>query len=287
MKAIVYSLFGYDRETPENCFDFETYVRGLMINARLQRLLYPGWKIVLQTDKATYNGIKDFLDRTPFIICINEPAALTKAMLWRLKPAFYQIEGERPTHILCRDLDSPITYREAQAVEFWVKSDKAFHAITDSISHNIPLLGGMIGVRPQYFTDRVGNSWDDMLGGQWNWERKGEDQRFLNERIYPLFAFHGTSSIVQHYFNGHPKTFLPDYYTCQCEPEAGHSVGCPNDFKLNLPEDMKQTNGICGHIGAAGWYETATFKFLRKYYDKFEDLRKAEAVINHYFNWKI
>jgi len=163
MKCISYALFGYNKEQQANCFSFDSYLRGLCINLRMNRLLYPDWEIVLNLDQSTYDGFKDLFDRLPISVRIHEPAPLCKAMLWRMKPIFEMENGHwKYSHVLCRDLDSPATYREVQAVNYWMMRDKALHAITDSVSHDIPLMGGMIGVIPKYFT-HSGNTWEAML----------------------------------------------------------------------------------------------------------------------------
>ena len=58
MKAIVYSLFGYNKQREENCFDFNSYLRGFMLCLRSNRLLYPQWRTILEIDKASYDGTK-------------------------------------------------------------------------------------------------------------------------------------------------------------------------------------------------------------------------------------
>lgn len=293
MKAICYSLFGYNKAPVENSFPFNSYLRGLMINIRLNSLLYPDWYVILETDQQTYDGFaplfESLIKTRKFILHINEPAAFTKAMLWRLKPIF--ILGERDTklftHILCRDLDSPTTYRDAQAVLYWMNRNKGAHAITDSVSHNLPMLGGMIGFVPAHFTMLTGyNTWDEMFNGcSINFDRKGADQDFLTQYIYPKFAQHGRDSITQHYFNGMGNSFLSDYKTCTCPPTAGHKAGCENDMDLNMPAELKETNSLAGHIGAAGWYSTALEKFLNKYKDNFEDLQEMEKQYSDIFHW--
>src|SRR5687768_15698714 len=155
MKCISYSLFGYNQQHP-SCFSFDSYLRGFMLNLRMNRLIYPDWNIVLHLDEGTYRGHVGLFDSlTKAGICevvICEPSPLCKAMLWRMKPVFEMHEGQwKYSHVLCRDLDSPSTYREAQAVKYWMNKDKAMHAITDSVSHTIPLMGGMIGMIPAYF----------------------------------------------------------------------------------------------------------------------------------------
>lgn len=276
MKAISYALFGYNKQRQDNCFDFNSYLRGLMISVRMNRLIYPDWVMVLQTDQPTYDAFKDLFDNIGIQVRINEEAPLCLSMLWRMKTIFEKDGNKwRYSHVLMRDLDSPCTYREAQAVKYWINRDKAMHAITDSVSHNLPLLGGMIGVIPEYFTCRVGNSWNDMLaiGKKIDYSVKGSDQTFLNANIYPLFAKAGEDSITQHYVKGHPNTFLSDYHS-----------EIPK-LEIDIPYQYEESNTVCGHIGAAGWYETAMFKFLRKHKAKFEDLLKVEDKYPNIFYW--
>ncbi len=281
MKAIAYSLFGYQKARQENCFDFNSYLRGLLLNIRLNKLIYPDWYIILETDQETYEGFKTLFwalaEIVNFKVRINEPAPLTKCMLWRLKPIFELDERQNKafTHVLCRDLDSPTTYREAQAVKYWMNKEKSVHAITDSVSHNLPMLGGMIGFVPKHFTMISGyNSWDEMfIGCTIDFNRKGADQDFLNQYIYPKFAQAGHDSITEHFVLGRANSFLSD-----C-----HNI--IQDMDLGLPLGLKQSNSICGHIGAAGWYETSMFKFLRNYWDNFEDILKIEKQYPTIFYW--
>lgn len=271
--AISYSLFGYGKTTPDNCFEFNTYLRGLSINVRLARLLFPEFEVVLHLDKETYEGFKAYFDSMPIRVVICEAAPLTKAMLWRMKPCF----EHQYTHVLCRDLDSPLSYRERQAVEYWINRDKAAHAITDSVSHDVAMLGGMIGFRPQYFSMRTGfNTWEDMFSTcGYDFTKKGNDQMFLTNFIYPKFAQHGTDSITQHYLKGMPHSFLSD-----CHNKI-------QDLELPIPFEYKDSNDSCVHIGQSGWNETGTFKFLLKHWDKFTDILDAESKFPNVFYWNL
>lgn len=271
MKVISYSLFGYDKERQADCFDFNSYLRGLMVNIRLARLIYPEWVIRVHTDKSTYNGFKDLFDKLPIQIVICEEAPLTKAMLWRLKPCF----DTDVTHVLCRDLDSPVTYREAQAVKYWMNRDKTAHAITDSVSHDVPMLGGMIGFIPKYFTQRMEcNDWDTFVSrGRYDWNRKGSDQTFLTNEVYPKVAQHGYDSITQHYVLGMGNSFLSDYHnTIQ-------------GMELDIPSEYKETKDICGHIGSAGYYNAQLSRFINKHAEKFNDLIEIEKDYPNLFTW--
>ena len=289
MKAISYCLFGYERERADNCFDFNSYLRGLMICLRFNRLIYPDWQVVLNTDNATYHGFEPlfkYLDDKNILITHqnNNGAQLCEAMLWRLKPLY----KNGYTHILCRDLDSLSTYRERQAVDYWIAQEtKAAHAITDSVSHDLPMLGGMIGFIREHFTTRTNtNDYNSLLNlKHMDFSVKGSDQIFLNQALYPLFAEKGHDSITQHYFNGYSNTFLSDFHTCTCPPTAGHRSDCPNNYPIDLPDDLKESNLVCGHIGSAGYYEGQTFKFLKKYWDRFKDLEEIEKQYPKIFYW--
>lgn len=276
MKAISYSLFGYNKERHHASFDFNTYLRGLMINLRMNRLIYPEWRNVLNTDKNTYEAYKELFDSLDIDITINDEAPLCKAMLWRLKPAFVGEDGNNKyTHVLCRDLDSPSTYREAQMVKFWEMREKGLHAITDSVSHDVPLLGGLIGIKTDHWGIKVGYNWNDMmnLAGGMDFTQKGSDQNFLNHYIYPKFATKGSEDIIQHYIKGYSNTFLNGWYN-----------EVPS-VELDIPYEMVESNDTCGHCGAAGFYHGAMFKFLRKHKDKFADLLEIEKKHPIIFFW--
>ena len=270
-KVISYALFGWGKQQNKDCFDFYSYLRGLAINIRLARLLYPDWDIILHLDESTYDGFGKLFNSYPIKLQLCSEAPLTKAMLWRMKPCFEDYD-----FVICRDLDSPLTYREAQAVDFWMKrGTKTAHAITDSISHNIPLMGGMIGFIPAYFRHRTGySSWEQMVNVGYDWERKGADQDFLNNYIYPKVAQHGNDSITQHYILGMGNTFLSDYHNTILDVDID-----------NVPAIMRESNTVAGHIGAAGWYETYLFKFLKKYWDRFDDILEAEKEYKEIFYW--
>lgn len=282
MKAISYSLFGYGKDKHKNSFDFNSYLRGLLLCIRMNRLLYPDWVNILETDKETYQAYKGLFDRLPIEVEINPHDVLTKAMLWRLRPVF---NYQKYSHVLCRDLDSLATYREAQAVQDWLnygKDDrskaKGAHAITDSISHTLPMLGGMIGFDTGLWPVMTGIEHYahlfNMDGvGSINFEEKGADQTFLNRYIYPKFAGNNPS-IIQHYVLGMRNTFLDGY--------KNQIPDIPVD---GVSEDMRESNDVAGHIGAAGWYNPPTFKFLQKHQDKFKDILNVEKSFPQIAYW--
>lgn len=277
MKAITYSLFGIDKQF-KNSFSFASYLRGLLLNIRVNRLIYPDWKTVLETDKETYQGYKGLFDRLQdsgaLVVETNPPEPLTKAMLWRLKPVF---NWDKYTHVLCRDLDGVSTYREAQCVQEWLNSGKAAHAMTDSISHDVYMMGGMIGFTTADWTPRTGfNYWHEMFNGlDLNFNEKGMDQRFLTRHIYPKYGNRDAPSIIQHYLLGIGNTFLDGW-----RPQI------PDIDLPGVDASMKDdSNATSEHIGAAGWNNVPLFAFLRKHKERFEDITNIERSYQDIAYW--
>jgi len=275
-KAISYSLFGYNKERHKDSFSFESYLRGLLINIRMNRLLFPDWEIVVHMDISTYNGYQKLFDALPIRIKIMPNAPLCFAMLWRMHAIFdYEHPEWTYSHVICRDLDSPPTFRESQAVQDWINSDTCAHAITDSISHNIPLMGGMVGFRPAYFSQMVAPNWEAFIGldKSINFSIKGSDQTFLNRVVYPKIANPGYESFTHHFVLGHGNTFL-----------SGYKNFIP-DLEIGLDPELKESNNVCGHIGSAGAYSSAIELFLSKHKHLFNDIRYAESDYPHIFYW--
>lgn len=279
MKAVSYSLFGWNRERAHNCFDFASYLRGLHICIRFNRLLFRDWDIVVNIDSATYNSpYKPIFDWhvSKGNIKINlcpDGEKLCKAMLWRLKTLFSYTHPEWDyTHVICRDLDSIPTMREVQMVNQWIEEDKAMHCITDSISHTIPMMGGMIGFRPGYVNDLLQlninpeNAWEKLLSlaPDINYSHKGSDQDFLNRVMYPKLCKHAT----EHFIKGMPHDLIEG---------NGRHYSVP-DKATGLNPAFVETDRLAGHVGAAGFYEAPTMKFL--YYDdpKKKDYEELESM---------
>lgn len=293
MKAIAYSLFGYAKQRHETCFDFNSYLRGFHINVRFNRILYPGWITVLNLDSETYNSpyrdIFDWHTKMRFArMSFQEPAPLCKAMLWRFKTVFdYDHPNWRYSHVLCRDLDSIATYRESQMVQQWIDEDRAVHCITDSISHNIPMMGGMVGFRPGYINDllKIGTTpekaWDKLIdnAADMNFNRKGSDQDFLNKYIHPACAHNAT----EHFILGmrhdvHEENGRHYSIDRSIKPE-----GVSDEMRDKLEEKM-----LAGHVGAAGFYETPTMHFLNRhdpYRDEYKELEEWPGF-EQIFYWR-
>lgn len=291
MKAISYALFGWDRAQHKDCFDFLSYLRSMHICIRFNRILYSGWDNVINMDEATYNSpyrkIFDWHLSKGFIKIKLWPNGepLCKAMLWRVATVFdYSHPNWTYSHVICRDLDSISTYREAQMVKQWIDEDKAIHCITDSVSHDIAMLGGLCGFRPGYvndilkLTNRPELAFDKLMekGKGMDFNVKGSDQKFLNDFVYTTPC---ANSATEHFIKGrvHDR-----------KEENGRHYSVDESIDIGVPELFKATNLFCGHAGAAGFYEIPTLRFLNRYdpyekdYIELETMREFAQI----FYWR-
>lgn len=234
-KLICYSLFNGNSEH----FEQLAYVRGFYLNARMNQLIYPDWRTHLEVDRFIYNKYKGLFDWMAgymnLFININEQTPpLCEAMLWRMKPLFYQ----DVTHILCRDADALTTYREAQAVQQWIESDYAFHAINDNPAHG-GLMGGMVGFDCAKFKAVTAfETFEQMISGL-NLSQRGSDQHFLNALNLQGVLLHNFRAMDNLYWAGQ---ILPQ-----------------------VPKHLWESNLCVSFIGSAGFNELETLRFLQRF----------------------
>lgn len=282
MNAISYSLFGYNQQH-EGCYEFRSYLRGLHLNIRIAELLYPRWDVFVAVDDSVnmspYSAYFDSLSENMKIATGSfSTAELCRMMLYRLYPAFFtEGDGMKYDRIICRDTDSLLSYRERQAVAYWERGPKMAHSMTDSISHTIPIMGGMCGFMSGPFRDRLGvKSFDELLSLSQgiDFNRKGADQDFLNGYVLPKVA----DSITEHFVLGHPQTFRGDCHNFI------HDI----DLKeIGVPDELKETNGYGFHIGASGFQTDAVVKFLEKHGNDNEYWEELEKQYPEIFYWRL
>jgi hypothetical protein len=278
--AISYSLFGYNQQH-ENCYDFRAYLRGLHLNIRIAEVLYPSWAAFVSVDESTFGSpygqyITKLFHDGKIDARVQPSAELCTMMLWRLCPIFIMQDGKlKYDRVSCRDTDSLLSYRERQAIEYWLRGTKMAHTMADSVSHTVDIMGGMCSFQSGPLRDRMGvNSFDELLSLSQgiDFNRKGADQDFLNRFVLPKVA----DSITEHFVLGHPQTFRGDCHNFI------HDI----DLKeIGVPDELRETNGYGFHIGAAGFQTDAVVKFLQKYGKDNEYWEGIEKQYPEVFYW--
>lgn len=179
MKVLSYSLFG-----DPSSFEFGYYLRGVYFNARMNRILYPGFVTVVGLDTIAAANHKWLLLDVGNLLNVKvhyyQHKEKCQSMLQRMHP----IWDDSTTHVICRDLDSVSTYREALCAYEWLNSGLPYHAINDNAAHG-GLMGGLVAFKSEDFKRDTGyTSFDQMIKGQ-DLSKHGSDQNFMNKYIHP------------------------------------------------------------------------------------------------------
>jgi hypothetical protein len=170
MKNIIaYSLWG----------DHPMYWIGALKNIELAKKYFPGWICRFYIDDKSKKELVDTIKGDDVEIVLVNSKDSYHGMFWR----FWAAEDPEVDIFLSRDCDSRFSEREFFAIKEWLDSDKDFHIMRDHPYHTTPILGGMWGCRNGIMI-KIGLT---KMIESWNqYQRKGIDQEFLQQIVYPI-----------------------------------------------------------------------------------------------------
>lgn len=256
MKVISYSIFG----DPAS-FEFPFYLRGVYLNARMNKLLFPDWITTVCVEANVYAKYEKYFESLAHLfgvlVYVNKKEPLCKMMLYRLLPIY----ESQVTHVLSRDADAITTYKEAQAVQEWLDSGLGFHSITDNPAHTLPLMGGMMSVKVEHFKQTF-PEYDtfEKLVANFDLKNHGSDQNLLMKKIYPK----AKDNLFIHAFSGYTRT-----------NEVKMVRNSVNIILPGVSPKLWESNNVCRHIGSPGVVDFELLRFFQRFdkntqYDDFE-----------------
>ncbi len=153
------------------------YNHGIVQNARLAKVIYPGWLMRVYHDDSTPQLVREELSRLD-VELVEMPTCEGNSggMFWR----FLAADDPAFDAWIVRDADSRLSYRERRAVDDWLASGKGFHAMHDHPHHQKPIMGCALGGRRGI----PGNMAEAIAA----WPAKtnyADDETFLAEIIWP------------------------------------------------------------------------------------------------------
>jgi hypothetical protein len=255
MKVISYALFGDPKS-----FEFNWYLRGIYFNFRMARLLYPEWTVWWHVEHDIYADLLPLLEHEIFEsvhATVRDPAPKCESMMWRLRPLYYNTMDV--THVLSRDADAILTYKEAQAVQEWIDSGLGFHGITDDPAHSIPMMGGMTGFRVDHFKSTFPeyNTFEKLVEGA-DLKNHGTDQNLLMSRIFPK----AKDNMMGHFFKG-------------CQDKVKVVTRHVSNQIPGVDPRLWESNNTCRMIGSPGVVDFELLRFFKRFdndpkFDRFE-----------------
>lgn len=129
VKLISFSLFGCSNK----------YLYGMEANAKLAKLFYPEWQVIVYHDNSVPIKNCKALEKLGAEL-INVTSCGLLAPMWR-----FLVADEHCERFIVRDSDSRIDGREALAVKQWEQEHTALHVMRDHPHHVFDIMGGMWG----------------------------------------------------------------------------------------------------------------------------------------------
>ena len=227
-KVISFSIWG----------DSPFYCQGAIRNAEIAKEIYPDWEVWFYVNGIP-NDIKEKLISLGSKIIEMEESIGTYGMFWR----FHPIDNEDVIFMISRDVDSRLSYREKYAVDEWLQSGKSIHIMRDHPYHNLPVQGGMWGIRKRDFSDNF-NICDKIK--EWfhnnpkvieSGIKKSTDQKFL-EHFYSLFLQ------TNDYFSHDQYPYLNSMSGVDIRETAGNN----REINTGFPTKRKDWNDFVGQV---------------------------------------
>ena len=191
VRVISYGLYGADPR----------YTVGVVRNAQLAPLVYPGWRVRVYLDNTVPAAVRAELKSLNVELQTMGGDGMgggIGGMFWR----FLVAADAGVDRFIVRDCDSRLNPRERLAVEEWIQSGKRVHTLRDHPNHDRPLNGGMWGGVKLAVADMA------TLVRKWsNREAYMGDLDFLNQQVWPRADVKGSQL-------GH------DAYTCTKHPNS-------------------------------------------------------------------
>lgn len=284
MKSVVSTvLFG----------EAEKYRQYLPVVVRAHLNLYRGWVLRIYHDEklafGSYSRVLRGLQSRGLVELVYVPDEIMyhKAMLWRLLPLW----DDTVERFLLRDIDTLPTYRERRAVETWVRSGLAVHAMGDVRGrHDWCMLGGMVGFHDgardllragpgreldtpdKFFAVRGG--WPPEV---WRGDRRmsnwsSNNQMFLADYVWSDVR----SSACEHRLSG-ARAYDAKLSFIDVDPFEGEDLGVPWAIR-------DSADGFVPFIGAAEIDLAAALAFYKQHGDSNVERAVAECEENGGFD---
>ena len=160
----------------------QKYIRGLYENCQDINKVYPDFWIYVfagnDFDHSMLNGLGDIQNLK--IIYTGLSGHIN--MSYR----FFSIDYPEVSIAFSRDCDCRIIPRDQYCINTFIQSNKMFQIIRDNRSHDVPILGGMWGIKKGAIAKPIYElfkKYSDSKIGEYGY---GDDQHFLAQCVYPL-----------------------------------------------------------------------------------------------------
>ena len=160
------------------------YVHGMMENARILNHIFPEYRVNIYTADDVSSQAIETLKTYPNVNIV-EVISNGRNKFKNLFDRFLAIDDPDCSIMFSRDADSRVHVRDQGCIEDFINSDKQLHIIRDHPCHKMPIMGGLFGLRKTALKEPMRVLIDRYFQGKRIFDRKGEDQYFLRQVLYP------------------------------------------------------------------------------------------------------
>lgn len=266
-KVATYALFGNHVTHGTRQF----YWDHLPALVRAHHNFYPDWELRIYVDSTYHEDrsrvlrayVKTDLVRAFYV---EENVACCRSMLWRMLPVW----EKDVAYVVCRDIDAMPCPKDVRAINQWIASGAAIHAINDNQQHTVVMMGGMVGFKVDSFMKKCPwPRWIDMIEAYEGLDKPsgGYDQMLMSDtiwnRYYPDICAHRFAGL------GSDPALRACYTSVGNEPLDGLSE------QLCLEADV-----LMRHLGASSYDIPKAIDLFDKYGRPEVSQRVHEAEVN-------
>ena len=160
------------------------YTKGMIENARILHMRFPDARIQIYAADDVPTDILQHLSDMPRVKIQREA---NKRGILNMFDRFKAIDDPDCSIMFVRDADSRPHDRDIACIEDFLQSKKSLHIIRDHLYHGpIAIPGGLWGIRKSGLREPMRVTLAKWLRSTTRLVKKGDDQTFLRDRIYPL-----------------------------------------------------------------------------------------------------
>lgn len=173
MKVFSFCLYG---EQPKYC-------QGMIENLKLINEFYSDFYIWIYMGSSVPSSYLEKINSYKNVRMIHSKVDNHSLMNHR----FFSIDSDEVEIMFVRDADSRVNERDRWCINKFIQSSKTFHIIRDQFWHKTRITGGMWGCKKGALNQSIESLFNEYQKSR-NMNKYGEDQNFLQEKIYPLVS---------------------------------------------------------------------------------------------------
>ena len=227
------------------------YSLGAIKNIEVAKEVYPDWicRFYCTSEIANLDELKTLASEGKCELFILESDIFP--MYWR----YFASDDTDISHVIFRDTDSLVNFREEAAVSDWLSSNATLHSMHDNdVGHWSPIMGGMCGLKLPIDLNMT-KSIDDWTKSRNYKFHYSDDQSFLSKIVLNKY----NNSVLDHHNNPASSKFknsvpFPNHKPSKYADFVGARTSSFHLSKSNPSLDNSKYAFVIPHLGPGDYF---------------------------------